>query len=217
LPPYGISEILRLPRPDRSEIVLLEGLMDVHQLRAQGFQNVASMGGARLQSAAIPRLSRLGLDSIVLAFDNDSAGRDGLSQTVHDLIETDVGLGLRVLEPRLLGPAKDPDEFVRAQGLGKFAELVDRAECAVTWRAAELVDGVSPRDAVTTRRAALARAGRWLGTLPPRLSLEQEDAIRRVADQCGYSSVAVERAFRARFWSESPASRDHGRRLVIER
>jgi DNA primase len=217
LPPYGISEFLRLPRAERREVVLLEGLMDVHQLRAQGFQNVASMGGARLQSATIPRLSRFGLESIVLAFDNDPAGRDGLSLAVQELTQPDVGFGLRVLEPRLLDPSKDPDEFVRANGVGRFAELVDGAECAVTWRALELVDGVSSQEAPGTRRAALARAGRWLGTLPARLSLEQEDAVRRVADQCGYSRVAVERAFRARFWSEPSTSRSHGRDLVAER
>jgi hypothetical protein len=68
------------------------------------------------------------------------------------------------------------------------------------------------------RRAALARAGNWLGTLPPRLSLEQEDAVRRVADQCGYSRTAVERAFRERFWNRSPAlSQRRERGFVIER
>ena len=51
--------------------------------------------------------------------------------------------------------------------------------------------------------AALVRAGNWLGTLPARLSLEQEDAVRRVADQCGYSAEAVERAFRARYWGRA--------------
>jgi Toprim-like len=217
LPPYGISEVLRSPVPDRREMILLEGLMDVHQLRAQGIRNVASIGGARLQPTTIPGLSRLRLDSIVLAFDNDSAGREGLSQAVYDLTQADVGLGLRVLEPRLLGSSKDPDEFVRAQGVGRFVELVDRAECAVTWRAVELINSVRPQDATAIRRAALARAGTWLGALSPRLALEQEDAIRRVAVQCGYSSVAVERSFRARFWSEPPTARDHSRRRVIER
>jgi hypothetical protein len=49
--------------------------------------------------------------------------------------------------------------------------------------------------------AALARAGAWLGTLPARLALEQEDAVRTVASRCGYSVEAVGRAFRARYWS----------------
>ena len=49
--------------------------------------------------------------------------------------------------------------------------------------------------------APRARACQWLGRLPARYALEQEDAIRHVANQCGYSRAAVERAFRARYWA----------------
>jgi hypothetical protein len=126
-----------------------------------------------------------------------------------------VAPNLRVVEPGLLGDAKDPDAYVRQHGLERFRELVDRADCAVTWRALELTAGVSPGDEVGTRRAALARVGQWLGSLPARLSLEQEDAIRHVADRCGYSRTAVERAFRARFWDRSERRARVG--LVMER
>ena len=49
------------------------------------------------------------------------------------------------------------------------------------------------------RRAALADVGRWLGTLPPRLVLEVEDAIRAASERAGYDPKAVERAFHAKF------------------
>lgn len=39
---------------------------------------------------------------------------------------------------------------------------------------------------------------------PPRLALEQEDAVRAVAERSGYSPAAVERAFRARYWRQAP-------------
>ena len=119
-----------------------------------------------------------------------------------------------MLEPSLLADAKDPDAFVREHGIEKFRALVDQADCAISWRALELTHGVTPQDDAPARRAALARAGRWLGTLPPRLALEQEDAIRLVADRCGYSEAAVERAFRARFWSDPV---DKARGLTLER
>jgi DNA primase len=108
---------------------------------------------------------------------------------------------LRVLDPAGLDDSKDPDAFVRKHGVARLRFLIDDAECAVGWRARELVGGVSRDDEVAVRRKALARAGEWLGTLPPRDALEQEDAIRQVAERCGYSSVAVERAFRARYWA----------------
>lgn len=61
-----------------------------------------------------------------------------------------------------------------------------------------------PRHDRAIRRAALGRAGAWLGRLSPRLALEQEDAVRAVAERSGYSPAAVERAFRARYWRQAP-------------
>jgi DNA primase len=151
----------------------------------------------------------------VLAFDNDLSGRDGLARAIEDVSRARVAPDLRVLDPTQLGDSKDPDAFVREHGLGRFRELIDQAGCAVTWRALELTQGVSPGDETRERRAALARAGNWLGTLPARYALEQEDAVRHVADHCGYSRAAVERAFRARFWDRS--ERRVGFSLSIER
>lgn len=215
LPPYGISEILRLPPADRREVVLVEGLFDVHHLRAKGFPSIAAMGSARLHASAGERLRRLGFESVVLAFDNDPPGRDGLARAVEELSRARVGPAVRVVEPRLLEDAKDPDAFVREAGVEAFRVLVDQAGCGITWRALEHTNGVSELDPAPSRRAALARAGTWLGTLPPRLSLEQEDAIHLVAARCGYSTAAVERAFRARFWDG--VERRSGTELVMER
>jgi hypothetical protein len=68
LPPYGLSDILRLPLRDRREITLVEGLIDVHHLRSKGFPSVAAIGGARVQVEGLRRLGRLGIGSVVLAW-----------------------------------------------------------------------------------------------------------------------------------------------------
>jgi DNA primase len=199
---------------ERRELVLVEGLIDVHRLRADGMTNVAAVGGARMPLGMISRVSRSGLDSVVLAFDNDAAGRIGTSGAVDAFSRSSAAPPIRVIEPTTLGDSKDPDAFVGHHGVDDFRALVDRAGCGVSWRATEFLDGVSTRDEPQVRRTALARAGEWLGALPPRLSLEQEDAIRLVADRCGYSPGAVERAFHARFWAGGDGRR---RPLVIER
>jgi ParB/RepB/Spo0J family partition protein len=98
------------------------------------------------------------------------------------------------------------------------------ATCGIAWRAHELT-AVTRDSPIAERRAGLARAGRWLGGLPPRLALEQEDALHAVADQCGYSATAAERAFQARFFREvkiewdrpTPANDDTRVERVIER
>ena len=141
-----------------------------------------------------------------------------MSRAVETVTRSDIAPALRVLEPANLGGSKDPDAFVQVHGIDSFRELVERADCGIAWRVGELARGVGPDDQAYTRRAALARAGSWLGKLAPRYALEQEDAVRRLADQCGYSRDAVERAFRARFWQQEPPNGRNGRiRLEMER
>ena len=63
-----------------------------------------------------------------------------------------------------------------------------------------------------------APQGFLVGSLPGRYALEQEDAIRHVADRCGYSRAAVESAFRARYWSQPQRTEQRrARKLVMER
>lgn len=208
LPPYGVSEVLKLPLAERRKLVLVEGLLDVHHLRANGFANVAAVGGARVQPDAVTRLARHRVDTVVLAFDNDQPGRDGLARAIERVSRAAEAPALRVLDPAKLGNSKDPDEFVREQGIYEFRKLLDAADCAITWRALDHASHIRPSSGPHERRAALFSAGHWLGALPARLALEQEDAIHAVAKRCGYSPEAVGRSFRARFWPDQPDRSD---------
>jgi hypothetical protein len=105
-----------------------------------------------------------------------------------------------VISPERLGETKDPDALVRSGREDAWQALLEHGECGVAWRAKEFVADVTHDAPLPQRREALGRAGAWLGSLPPRLALEQEDAVRTVAKVCGYSPEAVERAFRARFF-----------------
>jgi hypothetical protein len=98
--------------------------------------------------------------------------------------------------------AKDPDELVREHGIEPWHQLLQSRECGVIWRAKELLGDIASTSPLAARREVLANAGAWLGSLPPRLALEQEDAVERVAERCGYSVEAVQRAFRARFFRD---------------
>ncbi len=101
---------------------------------------------------------------------------------------------------------------MRKDGIDAWRKLIKHRECGIAWRAQQIVGDVSPDAPVDRRRHALGRAGSWLGSLPPRLSLEQEDAVKIIAERCGYSTEAAQRAFRAKFFrdvmpisEESPA------------
>jgi hypothetical protein len=205
LPPYGFSDVLKLPLSERRELVLVEGLLDVHTLRARGLANIASVGAARIHPETLARLIRHGIETVTLALDNDQAGREGLERAIDRAATLESAPALRVLDPSRLGDAKDPDEHVRKYGIDTFRERLDEAECGITWRAIERTHDVTPASGAFERRDALRTAGEWLGTLPARLALEVDDAIRAVSERCGYDPPAVERAFHARFW---PRERD---------
>ncbi len=207
LPPYGLSDVLKLPPRERRELVLVEGLLDVHHLRAHGLANIAAVGAARIQPDTLACLTKRGIETVILALDNDQPGRDGLVRAIERISLTAEAPSLRVVDPDRLGAAKDPDAYVRERGIEAFRSLLGKAECATTWRALDHARHVTPDSDRHERRAALAQAGEWLGKLPPRLALEQEDAILAVSERCGYGPEAVERAFRARFWPEPPEPR----------
>lgn len=201
LPPYGLSEVIAGSREARRDLVLVEGFIDFHQLRARGFEQVVALGGTSTSPRMFERLSRLGVETATLCLDNDVAGRAATTRAVDNAARAQRSPTVYVVSSDRLGKAKDPDELVRTHGTDGWSSLLTTRECGIGWRARELAADVEPDDPLADRREALSRAGEWLGSLPPRLSLEQEDAVRAVAERCGYTAEAVERAFRARYWS----------------
>jgi Toprim-like len=199
LPAYGLSEVLKkTPRP--RDLVLVEGLLDVHHLGARGIPNVVALGGTAVRPATFERLARLGFENLTLSLDRDEAGRAASAHAVERAALAASSPALFVIDPDRLAPAKDPDAFVR-ESPDAWNELLGTRTCGIVWRALEFTREVSPSAAQCERRDALARAGMWLGSLAPRLSLEQEDAVKAVAETCGYSPEAAQRAFQARYWT----------------
>jgi Toprim-like len=210
LPPYGLSDVLRLPLTERRDLVLVEGLLDVHHLRTQGVMNIAGLGGTGSDPTMFERLAQLGFERLTLCLDRDGPGRTAVARAIDRAVRASASPTLLVLDPEHLAPAKDPDAFIRERGVGAWLEVLGKRECAVDWRARELVAAVTPHSSPLARRDALARAGAWLGSLPQRYALEQDDAVRAVANSCGYDAVAVSRAFRARFWTAPTVHRSRG-------
>ena len=203
LPPYGLSYVLNQPPPARRELVLVEGLFDVHQLRSRGADNVAALGGTGVRAQTFERLARLGFERVTLCLDRDGPGRAATARAVEQAARAAQSPAILVVDPEALTPEKDPDALVREHGLDSWLDVLSAKECGVTWRACELLGEINPDTDRAIRREALRRAGVWLGTLAPRLAIEQEDAVRAVAERCGYSPPAVERAFQARFWRQA--------------
>jgi DNA primase len=82
---------------------------------------------------------------LIISFDNDPPKENektgevvytGVDNTAKAL-ETLRGTGIRafVVDPPLLAPHKDPDELVKARGLGAYQKLLDEAENGSRWLA----------------------------------------------------------------------------------
>lgn len=192
----------------RRELVLVEGFFDFHQLRARGVENVAALGGLGIAPRTFERLAQLGVERVTLCLDRDEPGRAATARAVEQSGRARRSPAVFVVDPERLAPAEDPDVFVRERGIAAWPGLLQKSECGIAWRARELLEGVTPESAFEARRAALGRAGRWLGTLPARVALEQEDAVLSVSERCGYSAEAVTRSFRARYWGTLTKSVD---------
>ena len=122
LPPYGVSDLRTNSRDARHELVLVEGFMDLHQLRARGIENVAALGGTSTSPLTFERLHRLGVEVVTLCLDRDDAGRAATARAVEHSARARQSPEVYVIDPERLAPAKDPDALVRELWTGRVAQ-----------------------------------------------------------------------------------------------
>lgn len=97
------------------EAILVEGQFDLLTLWQNGVKNVvASSGKFTPEQARV--LSRY-TTKVIIAMDNDSAG-DKIAIKAKRYLED-----MEVTTTVLKLPVKDPDEYIRAEGIDKFKEL----------------------------------------------------------------------------------------------
>jgi DNA primase len=186
--------------------------MDVHILRAHEIGPVAALGGTTVGTHLFEQLADLGIEHITFALDNDTAGHDATARSIEACVRAARSPNTWVIDPDLLGTAKDPGELVRIHGSAAWKRTSAAPICGVTWRALELTGPTTTTENELAKRAELARAEAWLSQLPARLAVEQTTALDLVANTLGYDPTAVQRAFQARHWSRDPtliAHRSH--------
>ena len=89
------------------QAVIVEGQMDVISAHQSGFKNTVASSGTALTEDQLKILKRF-VNTIVFAFDNDSAGGQALWRAAQLALGLD--LDVRVVD---LKTAKDPDELIR--------------------------------------------------------------------------------------------------------
>ncbi len=105
---------------DADATVLVEGQMDVITAHQAGTKNVVATSGTAMTEEQLRQITRFS-QTIILALDNDAAGRTAMMRIVELVGDRDVEL--KVAD---LGDAKDPDELIR-QGAETWQKTLDQA------------------------------------------------------------------------------------------
>jgi len=122
-------------------LIILEGYPDALYLPTLGLKNVVAVGQGLLSESHLEALKEFKIKNVVISFDNDPPKADGeltgVENTIKavDLLTKKSDINVFVLDPGKLGKHKDPDEFVKANGIDAFRELADKAEFGLSWRA----------------------------------------------------------------------------------
>ena len=108
-------------KSNESKLILCEGYMDVISVYQAGITNiVATLGTALTENQA--KLLMKYCREILICYDSDEAGQAATRRAI-DIINS-VGGKSRVIE---MNGAKDPDEYIKANGVEMFRSLIDNA------------------------------------------------------------------------------------------
>ena len=108
--------------------ILAEGYMDVIACFQAGVHNIIASLGTSLSEGHVSLIKRY-TNEVVIAYDSDSAGTAATSRGLNLLVKG--GLRVRMLE---LPPDKDPDDYVRENGVDALRNLISNAVDLVDYK-----------------------------------------------------------------------------------
>jgi DNA primase len=108
--------------------ILAEGYLDVITCFQGGVHNIVASLGTSLSEGHVNLMKRH-TDEVIIAYDSDSAGTAATSRGLNLLVKG--GLKVRILA---LPPDKDPDDFIRENGVKSFRDLVSGAVDLVSYK-----------------------------------------------------------------------------------
>ena len=168
---------------NEKRLILAEGYMDVIAVNQAGFENVV----ATLGTALTPDQSRLisqYAEEVVISYDSDEAGQKATYKAINLLGE--VGLKTKILK---IDGAKDPDEFIKKFGAGRFKLLIENCEGAIIYEINRCKNGLDV-DADLGKVEFLNRVKFVLAEISS--PVERDVYISRVANEMGISKQVLQ-------------------------
>ena len=120
-------------------ILIVEGYPDAIYFKALGMKNITAVGQGRLSKHHLESLKNSKVENVIISFDNDKVGPKNTRDAVK-LIFLNSDITSYVLDPALLSPHKDPDEYVKANGMDALQLLLKKIEKGLVWYAKQLIN-----------------------------------------------------------------------------
>jgi DNA primase catalytic core len=171
-----------------SEVVLVEGVFDAALLQARGDLRVVASVAAVLSRLQVETLLRYKVKRVFVCGDPDGGGDRGNLGNVEHL----TAAGIEALVVPRLPDGKDPDEYVKENGLDAWKALVNKAVPGHIFKAEILLEGITPESPVKDREEAAAQVAALADTIRgERSALVIEDLFRLVSERTEYSPAAL--------------------------
>lgn len=120
---YGINLIKKLRRQEAlNEIIIVEGQMDVISVHKAGIKNAVACLGTALTPNHAKQLKKY-CNKVVVCFDGDGAGKKATLRSLDILVSA--GLDVYVAS---MPAGVDPDEYVLANGVESYKQLIAEAK-----------------------------------------------------------------------------------------
>jgi len=164
-----------------TDIVMVEGYMDVISLHMAGIDHaVASLGTALTQQQA--RLLKRYAPTVYICYDGDAAGQNATLRGL-DILAAE-GLQVRVI---VLPEGQDPDDFVRQNGKDAFLAQKDRALTLNEFKIRHMQKAYDLSDPNQREQFAVS-ACKFVASLQP---VEQDRYYEQIARITGFTLDAV--------------------------
>ena len=175
---------LNLAKKSKSGYILLaEGNIDVVSLHQAGFDSAVASLGTSLTADQARLIARYASGKqVVIAYDNDAAGRKAAQRAIGILQPLD--LRIKIIQ---IPGSKDPDEYIRANGPTAFKNLIEHSGNQAEYR---LEQTAAEYDLTTDegRVNYLKAAAKLVASFPG--SVEREIYGIRAAEKAGVSKDA---------------------------
>jgi len=205
---YGLN---LAKKSKRSNIILVEGNIDVVMLHQAGFDNACASMGTALTTEQLQLLSRY-TKEIVLCYDNDDAGKVATQKALTLLNNTDFQVKVLELPKRLVDGQyikQDADDFIKFQGKDAFEHLLSGSESGMDFRMAQLKSKFDLKS--DEGRIGFAEAAAGLLSAVPN-AVEREIYTVRASEAAGITPDAMKLEERARKRARYKERREQERR-----